>query len=415
MTFSVNQPWDPLRVCVVGKSYGPAFYEFIKNKRLRTLFERIAAETEEDYQRIVDTLTSLGVKVVRPNVPGCPDEVSMPENKRIPGPISMNPRDQMIMIGSTMYFFPYRNIGYKTGGWHRDHDGPKESNWNLTTYKNLQGPDWPRDFVPYELLPNWIKQELKTLHRFEYNPGEFFNELLKSAEDFPWWDPVIDCINQQGNRICDDEILSGVSANGVTRIGLDLYFGRYKKDSDRDIVGTLAADYFPEYRCHKVITDGHIDGCFSPVVPGLILSIEEISNYKDTFPDWEVIYLPQESWYKMQSFLDLKKKNRGKWWIKDHEHDQELIDFVETWLGDWTGYAEETVFDVNILTVDEKNVIVSGYNKTVFDAFDRYGITAHICPLRHRYFWDGGIHCVTLDLDRTGERKDFFPERNNFS
>jgi N-dimethylarginine dimethylaminohydrolase len=88
-----------------------------------------------------------------------------------------------------------------------------------------------------------------------------------------------------------------------------------------------------------------------------------------------------------------------------------LIDYVETWFKDWVGYSEESVFDVNVLNIDEKNVIVNGYNKTVFDTFERYGITAHICPIRHRYFWDGGIHCVTLDLDRLGSKKDWFPDR----
>ncbi len=89
-----------------------------------------------------------------------------------------------------------------------------------------------------------------------------------------------------------------------------------------------------------------------------------------------------------------------------------LIDVVEQWLGHWTGYVEETVFDVNMLIVDPKNVIVFGYNKQVFDALDRYGITPHIVPFRHRYFWDGGIHCVTTDLHRQGTQQNYFSERN---
>ena len=35
----------------------------------------------------------------------------------------------------------------------------------------------------------------------------------------------------------------------------------------------------------------------------------------------------------------------------------------------------------------------------------------HILNLRHRYFWDGGIHCSTLDLDREGTIQDYFPSR----
>jgi hypothetical protein len=64
------------------------------------------------------------------------------------------------------------------------------------------------------------------------------------------------------------------------------------------------------------------------------------------------------------------------------------------------------------LVINQKNVIVSGYDKDAFDAFERWGITAHICPLRHSNFWDGGVHCVTLDLSREGDiMNDYFPDR----
>ena len=52
--YSVYQPWDPLKVCVVGRSYSPEFYEFMENSRLRELFQRIARETEEDFQEMCD-------------------------------------------------------------------------------------------------------------------------------------------------------------------------------------------------------------------------------------------------------------------------------------------------------------------------------------------------------------------------
>ena len=106
--------------------------------------------------------------------------------------------------------------------------------------------------------------------------------------------------------------------------------------------------------------------------------------------------------------IDLKKKNKGKWWIPGYENDSELIDFVETWMQDWVGYVEESVFDVNCLVIDESNILVTNYNKKAFDAFERHGVTPHIVQWRHRYFWDGGLHCVTLDLDREGECEDYF-------
>jgi hypothetical protein len=89
----------------------------------------------------------------------------------------------------------------------------------------------------------------------------------------------------------------------------------------------------------------------------------------------------------------------------------DFTDYVESWLGHWVGYVEETVFDVNMLVVDENNVICNNYNETVFKAFERHNITPHILNFRHRYFWDGGLHCITSDLHREGSIKDYFPER----
>ena len=57
----------------------------------------------------------------------------------------------------------------------------------------------------------------------------------------------------------------------------------------------------------------------------------------------------------------------------------------------------------------------SGYNEKVFKYFEKHGVTPHIVNMRHRYFWDGGLHCVTSDLHREGERKDYFPDRNYVS
>ena len=64
-----------------------------------------------------------------------------------------------------------------------------------------------------------------------------------------------------------------------------------------------------------------------------------------------------------------------------------------------------------MLVIDKNNVICSNYNEKVFKKFDEYGITAHVINFRHRFFWDGGIHCITSDLDREGIREDYFPER----
>ena len=407
--YSVHQPWDPLQVCAVGRSYPPEFYSFISNPRLRSLFEKIAIETEQDFQNLIALLEKFNVQIVRPNVPTVQLDRLLTQNRRIPGPVSMIPRDQMIMIGSDFFVFPYDQISIKSQG-----KTIIPTNWTKKNYDNLKGPNWPQEFTPFEQLPDWIQQECKTLLEFDFVPGDDRGEIIAKSSEFEWWSPVTDLVKSAGNHIVENQyhdILNQIPANGVTRIGRDLFFG-ISESADIDKIKKLTEHFFPDYRNHLVTTGGHIDGCFTPVKPGLIISTLDMPTYAKTFPGWEVVYLAGESWGKVKAFTDLKQKNQGKWWIKGSEYDSELIEYVETWLQDWVGYVEESVFDVNALVIDQQNIIVSSYNKTAFDAFERHGITPHICPLRHRYFWDGGIHCVTLDLNRHGVQQDWFPERS---
>ena len=110
MPYSVYQHWDPLKVCVVGRSYTPEFYKFITNSRVRTVLERIAEETEEDYQKLIKLLESFGVEVIRPQVSDN-YEFYLPQNRKdgvnkIHAP-PMTPRDYSIMLGEEFYFKPF--------------------------------------------------------------------------------------------------------------------------------------------------------------------------------------------------------------------------------------------------------------------------------------------------------------------
>ena len=328
--YSVYQHWDPLKVCIVGRSYPPEFYSWITVPHVRKLFEKIAIETEEDYQAIIKKLQNFNVHVLRPNLPS----LNFVDGKFVPPP--MTPRDVTAMIGKTFY----------------------------NTYNS------PHDC----------------------------------------YDKIFDHISAQENTI---KSIYHTHLNGsmVSRIGKDLYFSTTKYGEGIEEIKKYASAEFKTTRNHIIDSGGHGDGTYCPVCPGLIISLYDIPTYKETFPDWEVVYLPDQSWENVRPFLNLKAKNKGKWWIPGFEQDQDVIDVVETWLNHWTGYVEETVFDVNMLIIDPKNVMVFSYNKQVFEALNRYGITPHIVPFRHRYFWDGGIHCVTSDLHREGVMQDYFPER----
>ena len=162
------------------------------------------------------------------------------------------------------------------------------------------------------------------------------------------------------------------------------------------------------FRVHTSNRGYHSDGCFCVVKPGCIISLHEIQNYEKEFPGWDVLYLPDRLWNEKSAFVKMKDKVGGRWWLKGEEHNAQLIEFVNTWLNEWVGFVEETVFDVNMLSIDQNTVICNSHNKEIADHFKKHKVEPIIFNFRHRYFWDGGIHCITQDLYREGTQEDYF-------
>jgi len=199
-----------------------------------------------------------------------------------------------------------------------------------------------------------------------------------------------------------------ISTANITRLGKDLYWD-IQADTPLDIIEKYKQRWTEEgFRIHTSNRGYHSDGVFCIVRPGCIVSLHQIQNYKELFPGWDVLYLPDQSWEKVDPFLQMKEKVGGCWWLKGEEHNDQLIDFVNTWLTDWVGYVEETVFDVNMLSLDQNTIICNNYNKEVFAHFKKHKVDPIIFNFRHRYFWDGGIHCITQDLYREGTQEDYF-------
>jgi len=382
MTYSIHQHWDPLKVCAVGRSYPPEFYSFITNSRVRDVMERIAVETEEDYQKLIKVLESFNVEIVRPSV--IEDFSSCYYNDIYLSPSVMTPRDYTVMVGDKFFMW-----------------SPKI----VCQWDSIKGDTWPKlsptSQEKFNEIPQWLKEDLANKFNITHSSQLKVNDMRSM-------DSIEAIVNAQGNEIKYDPWFNGAM---LTRVGKDLYFGTHHAREVLSKIKARAEELFPDYRCHVINTGGHSDGVYCPVKPGLIVSLHDVPTYSDTFPDWEVVYLPGQSWQKVHKFLNLKAKNYGKWWVPGEELNDDFTNFVEGWLSHWVGYVEETVFDVNMLVIDEKNVICNNYNEQVFAAFDRHGITPHVVNFRHRYFWDGGLHCITSDLHREGVQKDYFPER----
>ena len=208
------------------------------------------------------------------------------------------------------------------------------------------------------------------------------------------------------------EIIHGtggfISTAVICRVGKDVWWD-VRPNTSKELVNKYKGVWEKEgFRVHISNRGYHSDSVFSVVKPGCIVSLEDIQDYEKEFPGWDVLYLPDQHWDALSPFKEMKQKVGGQWWLKGEEHNDELINFVDTWLKDWVGYVEETVFDINMLSIDQNTIICNNYNKDVFDHFKKHKVEPIIFNFRHRYFWDGGINCLTQDLYREGTMEDYF-------
>lgn len=343
-TPNVWAQWDPLKVLAVGCSYPPEYYEPIQNSRVRDALQKIAQETEDDYQQLIKTVENFNVTVVRPELGYRNIEIDISKSyygnfTAIPKP-PMTPRDNAIVLGRRLLITSNTCDEY-----------------NSMFYKHLNHN---------KIINPWVKtKDIGTL-TLEQNQ-QFFAPSMTRV----------------GNRVFVDNV-------------------------DHPWLVPYIEQNFSEFDVTEVTVGGHNDGVFSPIAPKCILSVAGYNIYQDTFPNWEVCYLPNQSWSLVQGWDELKHKNDGKWWIPGQNIDNDLTEFVETWLQNWVGYVEESVFDVNCLVIDKHHVIFSNYNKQVWDFCRKHKIEAIESPFRHRFFWDGGLHCVTLDLVRDGTNQNYF-------
>jgi len=387
---------------MLGDNYRAEFFDPIKTVKVRDSLKRIADETQEDLEGYERVLKDFGCEIIRPNMD---HSRTIMDHTDINGTINgsqgiprspLQVRDGQFVAGNHLYFAP----GDK-GVWE---DLAKKYKDNYTMLAWLSEDE--NHQMKYRI---WTKEQFEqpnimcgntldygTYEQYKEDPNYFRTLNAKEAKilkGFHAW--------------------NGRSADGPswTIVGKDLYVDAFDteiRQSQRHAI----EKHTPNTRINVLHHGGHSDGCFHTIKPGAILSLEEIQTYEHTFPGWDVCYLPDQSWDKVQGFLRLKHQVGGKWWVPGEEENDELTNFVETWLKDWVGYVEETVFDVNVLVLDEHHVCVSQENNEQVNAFlKKHNMEPVYVPWRHRYFWDGGLHCITLDLEREGTQQDYFPDR----
>ena len=156
-------------------------------------------------------------------------------------------------------------------------------------------------------------------------------------------------------------------------------------------------DFLSDYNVTIVNNGGHLDGCFAILKPGLLIASNYYPHYDETFPGWTKINL-SNSGVLTEAFA-----TNGRWWIPDENinNNKSFGKHIEQHAVDWVGNYTETYFELNCLVIDEQNVMMSGSNKNLESQLAKHDIQVHWVPFRARSFWDGGMHCLTVDIHRT--------------
>jgi len=156
----------------------------------------------------------------------------------------------------------------------------------------------------------------------------------------------------------------------------------------------------------------HNDGCFAILKEGVVLTCDRPQipsiDYDKLFPRWKCYPVAPNTIESIKAFSRLKKKNEGKWWVPGEEDNDEFTEYVEKWLYRFVGTTAESSFNVNTFMIDEQTMVVPAYDEAIFKILKDNDIEPVVVPRRHSSFWDGGLHCSTLDLKRDGQFNSYF-------
>jgi len=312
-------------------------------------------------------LESFDVKILRPELSDDYQDYILPNGRILFPPVA--PRDVTATIGNNFYIDLHHPL-------------------NTRFVKNAEWSNYYRDVTKQIEYLNVHFPNFSSLWQkeFELNQAIYQN--------------IIDYMKDKTNIIYNENI----STAQCVRLGKDLLFGSYENEN----LEKLADKYtkmFPEYRCRVGNTEGHADGTFCVVTPGLILCDQNPELVRNFFPDWEFIIMEYPP--KDDIIQEMKDRTLGKWWVSGEENNNDLINYVEENFDHWLGNAQDSFFNINLLVIDPQNIVCNSYNEQVFEALERYNITPHMVEFRHKNFWDGGLHCITSDLHRKGTQQDY--------
>ena len=357
MTIWTN--WDPLEEVIVGNCNTEIPLGWNVEPNARPLINQILQETKEDLDNLSTILKDLGVRVHRPIPHQFPEKIELPTFNVFYATNPIVPRDQYLAYGNTIY----------------------------QTYTSM--PDRYFDsYNYYEIFKsmydqgyNWISQPPPLIKNFQGKRWFVDGPSIygQDYKDLVLWHAAT-------MYKCGDALITNNAGPG-TQVGLDWM----TRNIDARIVHNSNT---------KVNNWGHIDHGFYMINDETVICMD---------PDWVPVCLRNKNIINLagkfekfpyQDYIKQTKQIQSK--------DHVSLEWLNVWLQEWKGYAQDVAFETNVLVVDPNNIVCSANQPEVFELLANMGVTCHVAPIRHGLFWEAGIHCLTLDLKRRGNKRSIF-------
>lgn len=353
--------WQPLEEIIVGNlfnvrspTFDPSFRLFFNDNFKSGYFfaddefdlpNKFVEEGQEDLENFCDVLRKEGVTVRRPEkIEGEPVMFTSPYGWRGYLSPALNVRDQTMIYGSKIIETPPL---IRTRSFENDFLKP------LFYEYMKEGATWisaPRPMMTDKSFDvSYVQRETPT-NVPDLKPSPFdigFEMMIDAAQCMRFGQDAVINVSNENHRLGAQWLRS----------------------------------VLPEIRFHEIsISDSHIDGRLVPLCPGKLLidarRIPSVDMLPPILRKWDIIPVTADE-------------------LSNEAYEYEDISLASI------------AIDINVLSIDEKKVVVNAAAKGVIKLLEKNGFTPIPVRFRHGRVLGGAFHCVTLDVRRKGNCERF--------